>query len=270
MERTVLRSERNRVNSCEADTIVCQCWCCHFFDESIRMSRVGFFQARRLKHRDDQRARAVGRQDIATVPVALFPVVFVQVDHGFAAQQFGVVLDVSEVGGRKDHGRRVSGYFFGPNRSVSPRSAAWNTVASSATAGEIRPMTLRMSFSLLRSPLIRYSITAYRARKNSSTSEMSCLPSLLLSVGISGGYRGVERTVFLADGQRQQLFVQVIQIVDQMQGVFQMAVFLLAFFAQQVYQIHVPEENLLFFGFVQFAFLHQLRIDRFGTELQGA
>jgi len=85
-----------------------------------------------------------------------------------------------------------------------------------------------------------------------------------------GGYRGVERTVFLADGQRQQLFMQVIQIGDQVQGVFQMAVFLLAFFAQQVYQIHVPEENLLFFGFVQFAFLHQLRIDRFGTELQGA
>ena len=58
----------------------------------------------RVVHRDGKRHYAACREDVAAVAVALLEVMLVQVDAGLSAQQFRIVLQVAQVGRRKqDH-----------------------------------------------------------------------------------------------------------------------------------------------------------------------
>ena len=74
----------------------------------------------------------------------------------------------------------------------------------------------------------------------------------------------------LADREFEQLQMEVVQVLNQMQRVLQMSFFLLAFLAQQPRNVEVPHQEcgLLFLG--QFGPRgNQLRVNRFGAELQG-
>ena len=85
-----------------------------------------------------------------------------------------------------------------------------------------------------------------------------------------GRHPRVEPAVFGPHRQDHQLVVQVVQVGDQVQRVFEVALLLLALLAQQVHDIHIPEENFLFLLFGKSERLHEFRINRFGAELQCA
>ena len=81
----------------------------------------GHLFARRMQNGNDQRADAVGREDVAAVAVALLAIVLMQIDHGPAAEQLGIITDISQIGGRKNHG--TNGFTITGKRERAPESA---------------------------------------------------------------------------------------------------------------------------------------------------
>ena len=72
-----------------------------------------------------------------------------------------------------------------------------------------------------------------------------------------------------ADGEFHQLEMQVVQVLNQVEHMFQMPFLLLAFLTEQVRQIHVPEqEDVLLLLADVLARGDQRREDGLGAELQ--
>ena len=80
---------------------------------------------------------------------------------------------------------------------------------------------------------------------------------------------GVRLAVMRADGEFHQLEMQVVQVLNQVERMFQMPFLLLAFLTEQVRQIHVPEqEDVLLLLADVLARGDQRREDGLGAELQ--
>ena len=87
-------------------------------------------------------------------------------------------------------------------------------------------------------------------------------------LGFEAGAPGESLTVVLSDRQLHQLQVQVVQVPYQMQRMLQVSLFLFALFAQQVGDVHVPEQVVVALSLFDSARGDKLRVDGLGAELE--
>ena len=80
----------------------------------------------------------------------------------------------------------------------------------------------------------------------------------LAQMGQLGRKSGKQCAVMSSCGKNHELIVQVLQIIDQVMGVFQVTLSILPLFAQQIDQIHVPNQKFLLLVGLHSARLYQL------------
>ena len=85
-----------------------------------------------------------------------------------------------------------------------------------------------------------------------------------------GGKGGIATTILLAHGQFHQLQMEILQVGNEVQRMVQMSLLLLALFAQEVAQLHIPEKYRLLLLGCSLALGNECRPNRLGTELQGS